>query len=606
VDDDPRGRLEDHWTDVHGLRMFARVSVDPPAASAAPVVLVPGLNVSSRHMVQLGELLAPHVRVYSPDLPGYGRSEKPRHFLTLPELSDALAEWMTAVGLDRAALLGSSYSAQIVADFAVRYPERITRAVLASPTVDPRSRPLPKLFWLWRVNEGREPKHVGQTTMRDYQDVGPLRALFTMWQMVRDHVEERLPRIRVPTLVVRGGRDPLVPQQWGAEITRLVPNARLAVIPHGAHALNLDAPLELARVVRPFLTDASPTARPTEWPHRELEWRRITVPGKLRSAVVVITGASSGIGRATALAFARRGATVVLAARREQALRELAADCERLGARAVATPTDVTDEGAVQELARRAVEQFGRLDVWVNNAAVALFARFEEMPPEACRRVIETNLFGYIYGARAALPYFREQGSGVLINVASIAGRVGQPYTSAYVTTKWGIRGLSECLRQELALDCPHAIHVCTVFPASIDTPLFQQGANYTGRAVKPMSPVYDAEQVAQTIVRLAEHPRREALVGRAGRMLSLLHTVAPGFAERLLARQVETDHFQDAPAPASAGNLFEPLPQWASVSGGWKVGGGAPRRYVAAAGLATLAPALLAWLWLRPRWARR
>ncbi|HET6518579.1 MAG TPA: SDR family NAD(P)-dependent oxidoreductase, partial [Geminicoccaceae bacterium] len=121
-----------------------------------------------------------------------------------------------------------------------------------------------------------------------------------------------------------------------------------------------------------------------------------------------------------------------------------------------------------------------RIDVWVNNAAVTLFGRLEETPPEVFDRVIRTNLFGYIYGARAVVPYFREQGSGTLTNVSSIVAYAGQPYTSAYVMTKAAIRVFGECLRQEL-LDAPD-IHVCTVLPASSDTPLFQHGANYTGR----------------------------------------------------------------------------------------------------------------------------
>ncbi len=148
----------------------------------------------------------------------------------------------------------------------------------------------------------------------------------------------------------------------------------------------------------------------------------------LRGSVVVITGASSGIGRATALLFARRGALVVLAARREEALREAAVECEAAGGQALVVPTDVADNGAVEELARRAVERFGRLDVWVNNAGVTSFGRFEETPQETNRRVVETNLLGAMYGAQAALRRFHDRGGGVLINVSSGFGFVGSPY----------------------------------------------------------------------------------------------------------------------------------------------------------------------------------
>src|SRR5438874_9403287 len=154
---------------------------------------------------------------------------------------------------------------------------------------------------------------------------------------------------------------------------------------------------------------------------------------KLRDAVVVVTGASSGIGRATALAFAKHGASVVLAARRESMLREVANQCQMFGGDAAVVPMDVTDEAAVETLGRRAIERFGRIDVWINNAGVSLFSRFEETPPDAFRRVIETNLFGYVYGARIALRRFRDQGYGLLINNASIVAEVSQPYTSAYV-----------------------------------------------------------------------------------------------------------------------------------------------------------------------------
>jgi short-subunit dehydrogenase len=314
---------------------------------------------------------------------------------------------------------------------------------------------------------------------------------------------------------------------------------------------------------------------------------------RLQDKIVVITGASSGIGRATAVACARQGASLVLTARRQEALDEVARECEAFGGQVMTVAGDVSEPVVLERVARRTVERFHRIDVWVNNAAVSLFARTEEAPYEAYRQVIETNLFGYIHGARAALPYFREQGHGVLINNASIAGIIGQPYTSAYCVTKFGIRGLGESLRQEL-LDAPD-IHVCTLMPAVIDTPIFQHAANYTGRAVQPMPPVISADRVARAIVGLALRPRRELIVGVSGKMIAAQHWLAPGMSERQMARRVDQKHFQDRPAPPTPGNLFEPMPQWNSVSGGWKSNGSGRGRKLAAAGLAIGLPAAAA-----------
>jgi NAD(P)-dependent dehydrogenase (short-subunit alcohol dehydrogenase family) len=315
---------------------------------------------------------------------------------------------------------------------------------------------------------------------------------------------------------------------------------------------------------------------------------------RIGDSVVVITGASGGIGRATALRFAREGATLVIAARRERALHEVAEECRSLGGQALVVPLDVTNEQAVRDLARQAVENYGRIDVWVNNAAVTLFGRVEEAPTELYRRVLETNFFGYYYGIRSVLPYFREQGSGVLVNVASIVAEISQPYTSAYVASKFAIRALSDCVRMELALDDASGIHVCTVMPATIDTPLFNQAANYTGRGVKAMDPVLPAERVADAILSVAKCPCRETVVGGVGRMFMWMKRLMPGIFERVMAPAMDQNHLKQEPSPSTQGNLFEPMPEYATISGGWRPQDSGSGRWLLMGAVAVGVPLLL------------
>jgi NAD(P)-dependent dehydrogenase (short-subunit alcohol dehydrogenase family) len=323
--------------------------------------------------------------------------------------------------------------------------------------------------------------------------------------------------------------------------------------------------------------------------------------------VVVITGASRGIGRATARHFADRGASVVLGARSEEALLGAAAECELRGGRALAVPTDVAEWASVEGLARRSVEHFGRIDVWVNNAVLAAVGRLEEVPPDANRRVVEANLLGYIHGAQAALPRFREQGSGVLINMSSGFGFVGAPYAAAYTATKFAQRGLGQALRGELR---GTGIHVCTIMPGGVDTPAYRIAANYSGRAAGPKGFLASPEKIARVVVRCAENPRPEVIVGNSVRALRLTHALAPRIVERAVARTIERSFLRQEPEEPSPGNLYGPSYEWTGTDGGFNQEAGRraalKSRRAAAAGASVLGSGVLTWLLLRKKAVRR
>ncbi|HST68499.1 MAG TPA: SDR family NAD(P)-dependent oxidoreductase [Solirubrobacterales bacterium] len=291
------------------------------------------------------------------------------------------------------------------------------------------------------------------------------------------------------------------------------------------------------------------------------------MPRPLEEAVIVITGASSGIGRAAALRLSRRARGLALCARSEEPLAEVAAECEGAGAEVLYRALDVSDEEEVEALAAAAVERFGRIDVWVNNAGAIAYGTFEEIPSEVFRQIVETNLMGQVHGARAALPRFREQGAGVLINMSSIWGRVSSPQVTPYVVSKNAVRAFSECLAGELADD--EEIQVATIVPQAVDTPIFEHAGNYTGRQVRPIPPVLDPEQVARGIELCAENPKRGVNYGRAGRALEILYAVAPPLYRRLAHSAFVRGTWGNVAADPSPGNVLRSRGPH-TVEGGW------------------------------------
>ena len=263
-------RVASRWLRAGGYRLHARVSLLPLADSAPTVVMVHGLLVSSRYMLPTAVRLATYCRVHIPDLPGYGKSGKPREVLDVPQLADALGAYVEAAGLDRIVLLGNSFGCQIAVDYAARYPQRVQGIVLAGPTVEPSQRTLAKVVPYWLVNLRGEPFSLWLVCFRDFLDMGPRRLLGTFQHMLADRIEDKLPHVQAPTLVVRGEHDTTVPTHWAEEVVRLLPRGRLGEVPGAAHTVNFNAPARFERLVRPFLlhsaaSDAAGPAGGTEF-----------------------------------------------------------------------------------------------------------------------------------------------------------------------------------------------------------------------------------------------------------------------------------------------------------------------------------------------------
>ncbi len=284
--------------------------------------------------------------------------------------------------------------------------------------------------------------------------------------------------------------------------------------------------------------------------------------------VVVVFGASSGIGRETAIRFAQKGASVVVASRGEEALKTLVHSIENFGGNAIYVVADAADFASVKAVADRAVEEFGRLDTWVHCAGISLYARFENTHPDEFKRIVDINLTGQAYGAMAALPHLKSQGRGALIHVSSVEARRAFPLQSAYSASKHGIIGFLDALRMELE-EAQIPIAVTNVMPSGINTPLFNHARTKLGVKPMPVPPIYQTSTVADVILHAAEHPTRDIYAGGAGRMMATMHKISPALMDKMSIHSAfKAQMTTEEKSIESPDNLFEPLQSHGRVGG--------------------------------------
>ena len=240
-------------TRVNGLRLNAFVSKNADFAGKLPVVLVQGLGISAGYMIPTMSEMAQYAKVFALDLPGFGDSEKPKHIFNIAELADVLADWMKASGIERAVLVGHSFGSQITAEFALRHAAMIERAVFAAPTFDRRARSFLRQFGRLVWNSRNEPFSLILLAVKSYFKFGFRRELQTLQMGLADRIEEKLPQIRIASLVVRGEMDTVVPQPWAEEVAALLPDGKLTVIAGGTHGVNYNSPQKFAAAIREFL-----------------------------------------------------------------------------------------------------------------------------------------------------------------------------------------------------------------------------------------------------------------------------------------------------------------------------------------------------------------